>query len=584
LTREGCSINTSHGGTVRNLVPVLLIALGAIGCPKQQPPVPTAPRAPVTLSIAALNDFHGALYEKPSRDDPTRALGGLPWLAGALDVWRAEDPDLIVLDGGDVFQGSWAVNKTHGAAAVEAFELMGVDAAAVGNHEFDYGPGAADTHPLRGALMDAAASADFHWLTANVYEGEARWAPEGIAPWAVIERKGVKLGVIGLTTTDTPQVTKRSNVVDLEFRDVVASVKAAMSELPDVDAIAVVGHLTGSCQPEGYFEPASACVADGEVGALLTGVPEIDVLVTGHMHTLMAARVGDTFVLQNRSKGAVLGRVDLVIGPDGVDADASKLHAPWPIEHTAVDPGCGDGVYDSAPQKLGEIEVTPSAAALELIERVEGEAGNLCTEIGCVASPIAHSRGSESQLGDLVTDALLTAFDDVDVALTNSGGLRSDVAEGPLRLEHVQAVMPFDNRLMLIELSGEKLLQTLTIGSSGAHGILQLAGATYAFDPERTDGTDADGDGAVTWETERLCAAEVAGQPIDPQATYRVVTTDFLIGGGDHLGPALQDAKILEEGPLMRDHLFEWFEAYEGCVGDASWLAERIDTRSCPTE
>ena len=129
---------------------LLLVPLALSGCKKSGPVAPD-PSAPRVLHIVAMNDFHGGLYEKPKYKSPDRALGGLPWLASAVDALREEHPDLLLLDGGDVFQGSWPVNATKGRGAVEAFNLLGVDAAAVGNHEFDYG-GLEGEHPLRGAL------------------------------------------------------------------------------------------------------------------------------------------------------------------------------------------------------------------------------------------------------------------------------------------------------------------------------------------------------------------------------------------------------------------------------------------------
>ena len=127
---------------------------------------------------------------------------------------------------------------------------------------------------------------------------------------------------------------------------------------------------------------------------------------------------------------------------------------------------------------------------------------------------------------------MLATFPDADLALQNSGGLRADIPSGQLRREHIQAVMPFDNRLVLLELEGKSLELALRVGSSGAHGIMQVAGGSYHFDPSLEEGSDLDGDDAVArWETNRLCAATVDGAAIDPARTYRVVTTDFLRDG-----------------------------------------------------
>lgn len=551
-----------------------------IACKKAPPTAQPPPTR--TLHIAALNDFHGALYELGAYKNPELAYGGLPWLVSAVEALRAEHPDLLVLDGGDVFQGSWPVNATKGRGAVQAFNLLKVDAAAVGNHEFDYG-GLPGEHPLRGALEVGGRLAEYAWLSANIDDTEGRWQPEGFAPWTIIERSGVKVGVIGLSTQDTPQTTLYANVADLTFKDVVETVRTEVPAMREAGAEVIigVGHLTGSCKPQSYESISGECTPDGEVGRLLTELEPgtLDVLIAGHAHTLLHHRVGDTFVLEQRAKGHALGRLDLVVGPDGVDVEASKLHDPWFLSHDPVDPGCEDRPFPTEPLEVGGRSLTPSTEALALIDALEQEAGSLCDRVGCAESALGRSRASQSQVGDLVADIMLAAMD-ADLAVTNSGGLRADLPSGDLRREHLQAVMPFDNRLVVVEMTGEQLELMFRIGSSGAHGILQVSGASYAFDPEIDQGDDIDGNGEVEpWEHDRLCDVEVDGEKLDPEATYRVITTDFLHGGGDHLGPALTELKVLEEGPLLREAMNTWFEAQDTCYVPSD--AVRIQIGSC---
>jgi len=547
----------------------LTLATALVAC---KPPAAPVDDTPVTIRIVAMNDFHGGLYEEAIKGVDGVA-GGLPWLHGAVQALRAEDPDLILLDGGDLFQGSWPVNATKGRGSVEALNLIGLDAGAVGNHEFDYG-GVEGGHPLRGALEKAATQAEFQWLTANIRQSDgARWAPEGVAPWTMIERKGKRIAVVGLSTIDTPTTTLTANVADLKFVDVVAAVNEVLPEIAaaDPDATVLVAHLTGSCRPPGYFDAGEPCLPDGEIGRLLTELPAgtFDVMVLGHAHTLLAERQGDTFLLENRARGHALGMVDLVVGPDGVDADASTLHQPWALVHPKVDPGCEAGEYDLTPRDIGGRMVTPSAEALALVRSLEAEAGSLCTEVGCSAGPLSRTRTAESEVGDFVSDAIAWALPEADFAIQNSGGLRADLPGGTLRREDLQEVMPFDNRLLVVEMTGAQVNTLFRLGSSGAHGVLQLSGAAYHFDPARTGGSDLDGNGTTEdWETDRLCSATVGGAPIDPARTYKVAITDFLWGGGDHLGPAFAGAKLVTEGPLLREVLFSYTESLgDTCVG-----------------
>lgn len=523
------------------------------------------------LNIAALNDFHGGLYEEPlpGKTDlaPDLAIGGLPIVVAALNHLRTTDPDLLVVDAGDVFQGSWPVNQTAGAAAVAAFRLMGVDASAIGNHEFDYGKGLNNSHPLRGALQDAAKDAPFAWLTANISVNQddtwVPYRPPGIAPWTVIQKNGIRVGLIGLTTTETPTTTLPKHVADLRFEDPVAVLRREVPNMRAAGAqvIVVLGHLTGTCKPLSYIEPGDPCMPDGELGRLLTELPSgfVDVIVAGHTHSLVAQRTNNTVVLSNRSRGHVIGRVTLAIGPNGVDWDQSTLHKPWALTHRPVDPGCDGGDYDLAPVEVGGRMLTPDAKVVTWLNELETATGSQCTVLGCAEDMLTRNRSTESALGNLVSDALRAAFPKADVAIQNSGGLRSDLPKGKIRWRHVTEVMPFDNQAVLVEMTGRQLKTMIRIGSSGAHGVLQISGARYAFDPTKSTGTDLNGDSTVEkWELDRLCYAVLDdGTPIEDSRNYRVVISDFLLDGGDHLEVVMKGVTVVERGALVREIIAE---------------------------
>ena len=147
--------------------------------------------------------------------------------------------------------------------------------------------------------------------------------------------------------------------------------------------------------------------------------------------------------------------------------------------------------------------------------------------------------------------------------------------------------MPFDNRLVTVKMTGKNLDLLLQIGSSGAHGIMQVAGATYHFDPDKKGGTDLNGDGTIdTWETRRLCSAQVAGEPIDPERIYEVATSDFIFGGGDHMQPAFEGLAIATEGELLRDVMIQYLESQDECLGESAPLIDpanpRITVGPCP--
>ncbi|MCB9699379.1 MAG: bifunctional metallophosphatase/5'-nucleotidase [Alphaproteobacteria bacterium] len=564
---------------------MILAPLLWVACAKHAPttPVPAAPEFPVTLHLAAINDFHGGLYEMPVKNHDGVVFGGLPWLVAAVDALRAEHPDLVVLDGGDEFQGSWPVNATHGKGSIEALRLVRVDAAAVGNHEFDYG-GLEGGHPLRGAIE--AGVRDANWFVAANIENEdgTPWLPPGLARFKVVERQGVRIGVIGLSTTDTPTTTNPTNVADLRFVDVVEAVNEVLPEVKaaDVDVTVLVGHLTGSCKPGAYeTDGDDDCVPDGEIGRLLTELPEgtFDVMVLGHAHTVLHHRVGRTFLLEDRWAGHLIGRLDLVVGEGGVDVEQSVLHEPWALSHAPVDPGCEDRPFPTDPLEVGGRMLTPDPLAITLIDSLEAQAGSLCDELGCAARTLHRS---DAELGQWMADATLAAFPEADLAIQNAGGVRADLPEGTVRRESLQRVMPFDNRALLVQMTGAQVREMFRIGVSGAHGALLPAGAEVRYDPSKEGGTDRDGDGQVAeWERDRLCEVTVKGAPLDDAATYQVAVSDFLYKGGDHLGPAFEGAPVVETGELLRDLMYVSAQQTEGCIAAAP-VAPRVQEAACP--
>ena len=238
----------------------------------------------------------------------------------------------------------------------------------------------------------------------------------------------------------------------------------------------------------------------------------------------------------------------LVVGPDGVVADRSRILPPLLLTHEAVDPGCDDRLFPTEPRDVGGLTLSPDAGALSLIERLEASAPDLCEVVGCTQNALGRQRQAESAVGDLVADAMRHATPDAALAVTNSGGLRADLRAGDIRLIDVQAVMPFDNTLVTVDLTGDQLTELARVGTNGNHGIIQISGGTLTL-------------------TETGPEVRVNGAIAASDTPYRVVTTDFLLGGGDGLGPVLQSGTRVErDGPLLRDAIGDYLRSFEGCV------------------
>ncbi|MDX9721955.1 MAG: bifunctional UDP-sugar hydrolase/5'-nucleotidase [Myxococcota bacterium] len=523
-----------------------------------------------------MNDFHGAFDEVPLRNEPSRARGGLPWLAAALAHLRAQAAEngqqLLVLDAGDLFQGSGAVNATKGMAAVRAATLLGIDATVLGNHDFDYGPSESRPEALRGALEEAIANSPFAWLAANINGDEEQHPIAGAQRWTIIERNDIRIGIIGLSTQETPQTTLAKHVVDLRFDDPVQVLRERVPELRAAGAelVIVLGHLRGDCSG-----PAEAPQCNEELGRVLSELPEgfIDVLVAGHAHAALSYRVGQSFVMEASSRGQALARLDLQLTPEGIDFARSTLHPLWVLEHDAVDPGCEGGAFPLTALDVGGVTLQPDASAISLVEELEVHTRSLCDVLGCADDALSRSELGESAVGNLVADAMLSVFPDADLAVQNPGGLRADLPQGALRREHLLGVMPFENSVVLVELSGEQLMLLLRIGSAEETGGHAVAGARYSFDPSCAEATDLDGDGSLAgWEQGCLCSLEIGGEAVQAEKRYRVAMNNFMSAGGDHLAAAVEGAPLLAEGPLVRDALVDYVSAMQGCVRRAQFL------------
>ncbi len=544
----------------------ILLVLGcASGCPRA--PVDPAPQAR-RITILATNDFHGAFHEE-RRDDGT-AVGGAGALAAAIEAVRAEvgaDRTLLV-DGGDLFQGTPLVNATQGLASVELFNRLKYDAVAVGNHEFDYRGPPGD---LRAPLEAAAAAATFPFLTANtVHEADRTpFTAPGIQGSLIVERGGIRIGLLGLTTESTRTSTHPENVVGLRFEPVheVAVEVAADLRTRGAEVVIALAHVTGSCaEPpaRGVDDPPRCTLTSSELEKL-TRLPAgtLDVIVAGHQNQVMHHRYGSVFVMEQAFNGRRLGRLDLVLGEGGVDLERSRVHPPIRVEGAAREPECGDLGPEggsTASGSFGDIDRWLAAREAEL-------GLGRCDVVGCLARPASLDRETQSAAGTFVAEALLRAWE-ADVALQNGGGIRAPLPAGPVTAPALFRMLPFENTLVRMELSGAQLKQILRLGTSGGGPPMQVAGLDYGWDSERRGN--------------RLCWVRVGGEPLDAERRYRVLMNDYMAAGGLDFPGIAQLPR--EEGPRLRDVVRDALrEAGDRCLDPGEPAASQVAFRtSCP--
>lgn len=476
-----------------------------------------ARRAPERIHVILLhtNDLHGQVQPRKAtwldREAPPR-IGGLPRLAAYTRQVRQaaaeEGSGVLLVDGGDWFQGTPEGLLEEGRAFAAALGEVGYDGLTLGNHELDHG-----LESLEALLATAGLPA----VCANIREAEGGARPDWCQPWRVVEVAGLRVALVGLLTPVTPTIT-HPDASQLDFQEPAEALAEARAALAgEVDWVLPLTHLG---------------VRDDR--RLAKAHPDLPVIVGGHSHTYLkeGIRQGETWILQSGSKASAVGRLDLWFDGETKELVETRyelvdlLEEPAPEHRNArVDELCAD--------LSRRAEASMSAVVGELAEPLERH------------FRLTHSSPS----GNLITDVMRERLD-ADVAVQNRGGIRCDLAGGEVTRRDLFELLPFGNHLVLLELDGEELLGLLRASVEGtAHTGLEVSGLTVRW---------SQGEGA---EGPTLVGLEVGGEPVVPGKTYRLATNNFLAGGGD--GYALLEGQpVLREDPvLMRELLEEHFRA-----------------------
>jgi 5'-nucleotidase / UDP-sugar diphosphatase len=437
----------------------------------------------VDLKILYVNDFHGFAepYKAAANEPP---LGGIAYLAGAVDRARGNPPSLL-LAAGDMIQGNAWANLFHGKASIEVMNAMKFDAMVVGNHEFDFGPK---------VLKERLAQARFPMLGANVRGFAA------LKPYVIKNLKGVRIAIIGVVTQDTPVATHPRNVAGLTFSTPESAVKKYLAQLKGrADIFIVLSHCG--------FQ------ADRELAAK---VPGINVIVGGHSHTklLQPEVVGQTIIVQAWEHAKALGVLNLRI-------DDKKIVG-----------------FDGVLQEISPATGAPNCQVQDIVARYERQVDALLQlAIGATEVDLdgTNVRTGETNLGDFVAEVMRQTAG-AEIALINGGTIRTGIPQGKITVKDIYAVLPFDNYLVAISLTGAQLKQALEHGVSRLEGpsgsFPQVSGLTFTYSRSAPAGS-------------RVKDVMVGGRPLDPQREYVVATNDYLVAGGDGytvFGEALKSA------------------------------------------
>lgn len=524
---------------------------------------PTAKAGSVTISIIGTNDLHGALERLP-------ILGG--YLANVRAARAKDGGGVLLLDAGDMFQGTLESNLSEGADVVRAYNSLGYTAAAVGNHEFDFGPiGPAVTaanveDDARGALKARASEAKFPFVSVNIIDttSQARIKWPNMPASTLVEVANVKIGVIGASTESTPYTTMPANFIGLAISPPAQAIADEAKRLREQGAqiIAVTAHIGSKCAKHDNPTDISTCDPNEELFTVLKDLPKglVDVFVAGHTHAVVAHRINDVSVIESYASGRAFGRVDLRVAGDG-HITSTKIFKPQLL--CAGDEGstlilaadCKPNAYEGAP-------VAADPAIKAIVDEALAKAGARRSEkLGVtVAATITKSYGTESAEGNLFGDLMIAARPEVQVAVTNGGGLRADIPGGPLTYGQVFEAMPFDNRFAIVELKGSHLRKLVSTNLQRGGAILSWGGLAA-----KARCKNAKLDLAIT----------VGGKPLDDAKTYKLATSDFLASGGDGLIGRLKlpEGSVKMTDVIIRDAMVEVLKKKKGTIDPKDYFA-----------
>jgi 2',3'-cyclic-nucleotide 2'-phosphodiesterase/3'-nucleotidase/5'-nucleotidase len=447
---------------------------------------PTEAPARPRLRVLATSDFHGRLEPfVPTWAEAGRAAGGAKVLAAHLARERAGFAgSVVLLDGGDVMQGTPVSNLSSGAATIDVFNAIGYTAGAIGNHEFDWGVD---------VLRERKAQAAFPWLSANLVVAGTDTLPSWARDTAIVQVGGVRVGVVGLLTEEAPRLIAPARFAGLGVSSGTAALDRYVPALraAGVDFVIAVAHAGAVCTLE-----TEDCRGEA-LDWLRAARHRPDLFVGGHTHVVARTAVDGTVMLGPGAYGLRYGVVDLErIAPDSVDVWIRGVPVTW------VD------------------AVEPDTAIARI---VEGWARELRPLTERVIATLAHDlprSGREYALGRLIADAQRRAAG-ADLAIINNGGIRADLRAGPVTWGDAYRVHPFENEILRLRVRGATVRAAVEHALTGGRAAAHVAGMTVAWDPRRPGGSRVL---AITLDD---------GRPLDDAAQYSLAVSDFVADGGD---------------------------------------------------
>lgn len=501
------------------------------------------------LDIMWSNDVHGGIDRSEAtfmNPEFPPQLGGGASAASLIKYVRAmnsKDRATLLLDAGDFFQGRPVGTVTQGRAVIEYMNAVGYDAMTLGNHEFDI---------MQPELEETLEMANFPILSCNVIDTRTGEIPWYAFPYTIVNRMGLRIGILGFTTTDTKQMSFPENIKNIDFLDEKVSVTKYVKILREeekVDIVIVLGHAGLPYDIEKVY--LSRYDAEGtplyeerrahwgyDAQEIAREVEGIDLFIGGHIHKGVPKPWTDpvthTLVIQGYAYGSGMGLITLTIDPE--TKTVSGYETPALREGALITLFEDQFIPDPEVSKMIEAQV---AIAEEGMDEIVGSAGVHLSRTNVDA---------QSPMGNTIVDAMAYMVD-ADFAFLNLGGVRAEIKNGPVSYRDIFEVMPFDNMLISFKCDGETLKKIIETRVEGSRAGLIVSGVNVVYSRTRP-----------SWD--RVTTLKIGGQPWDPNKIYTVATTDFLMQGNAGLAMLMNipHDDVTNHNINLRDAIVHYFK------------------------
>jgi len=552
---------------LRPIVSSLILALALAGC------AATPPAPGIEINLVALNDFHGNLepsrftFTPPGAAAPvTLQAGGAAAMSGALAAWRSEDPKLVFVAAGDLIGASPALSSMWAdEPAIEAMNMLGLYASSLGNHEFDPGTvellrqqngGCVSPRPEKACqLAPTFGGATFQYLGANVLVTQT--GKTLMPATSIVDVKGVKVGLIGAVLKDTASVTTAAAIAGLTFEDEADAINRTMPGLRAAGATVFVVLIHEGGHTKEPFHQIDCSQLKGPIVGIVGKLdPAIRVIVSGHSHTGYQCKIDGRLVTQADMGGHLLTRIKMHVDP------VTRALATVTVKNEVINPDA----YPAEPKMTAYLATVRARSTAVL--------GKPVATLGVPTVARKGGTSGESPLGDLITDAIVAATQaqGVQVGFMNNGGIRKDLESGPGNVAtfgNVQAVLPFGNTLVAMDLTGAQLkalLEQQWKDDAGGGSVLQVSsGLTYRWDSTRPAG-------------QRVVpgSIKVDGAALTDNQTVRVVANNFLAEGGDTFTILGQGTRRVDTGIRDLDAMLAYLAKHDKAGVPAGVRIERV--------